>query len=85
MFYLIGPVVLLSVLAAGAFLLADIHHVNPLWVIASLISAGFFAGTREDYRKEFHSPVTSSSLIAGENSRLSNRISLYVRSRNLAN
>jgi hypothetical protein len=31
MFYLIGAAVLLCVLAAAAFLLADIHHVNPLW------------------------------------------------------
>jgi hypothetical protein len=56
MFYLVGAAVLLCVLGAGAFIVADIYHVNPLWVIVSFISVGFFAGAREDYRKEFRSP-----------------------------
>ena len=55
-FYLVGAAVLLCVLGAGAFIVADIYRVNPLWVIVSLISIGFFAGAREDYRKEFRSP-----------------------------
>ena len=50
MFYLVGAAVLLCVLGAGAFIVADIYHVNPLWVILSFISIGFFAGAREDYR-----------------------------------
>jgi hypothetical protein len=55
MFYLFGAAVLLCVLGAGAFIVADIYHVNPLWVIVTFISIGFFAGAREDYRKEFRS------------------------------
>lgn len=37
-------------------MLADIYHVNPLWIFFGLISVIFFAGAREDYRKEFRSP-----------------------------
>ena len=43
------------VVALGAFLVAEIRHVNPLWVFFGLISIGFFAGVREEYRKEFRS------------------------------
>jgi RsiW-degrading membrane proteinase PrsW (M82 family) len=56
LFYLIGAAVLLCVISAGAFIVADIYRVSPLWVMVSLISVGFFAGAREDYRKEFRSP-----------------------------
>jgi hypothetical protein len=56
MFYLIGAALLLCVLGVGAFLVADIYHINPAWVFFGLISVGFFAGAREDYRKEFRSP-----------------------------
>lgn len=56
MFYLVGAAILLCVLSAGAFIVADVYHVNPLWVVVSFISVGFFAGAREDYRKEFRSP-----------------------------
>jgi uncharacterized membrane protein SirB2 len=56
LFYLVGAAVLLCVLGAGAFIVADIYHVNPIWVMVSFISAGFFAAAREDYRKEFRSP-----------------------------
>jgi hypothetical protein len=55
-FFLIGAAVLVCVLATGAFLLADIYHINPLWIFFGLISAGFFAGAREDYRRELRSP-----------------------------
>jgi hypothetical protein len=55
-FYLVGAAILLCVLGAGAFIVADVYHVSPLWVIVSLISVGFFAGAREDYRREFRSP-----------------------------
>jgi hypothetical protein len=54
-FYLVGAALLVCVFAGGAFLLADIYHVNPLWVIFGLISVGFVAGAREDYRKQFRS------------------------------
>jgi hypothetical protein len=56
MLYLIGAALLVCVLGVGAFLLADIYHISPLWVFFGLISVGFFAGAREDYRKEFRSP-----------------------------
>jgi hypothetical protein len=56
LFYLVGAAVLLCLLGVGAFIVADIYHVNPLWIIVSGISIGFFAGAREDYRKEFRSP-----------------------------
>lgn len=55
MFYLIGAAVLLCVLGVGASIAAEIYHVNPLWVMVSFISVAFFAGAREDYRKEFRS------------------------------
>lgn len=54
-FLLISCGVLVCIVTGGAFLLADIYHVNPLWVIVSLISVGFLAGAREDYRKELRS------------------------------
>ena len=56
MFYLMGAAVLVCVLGLGAFLLADIYHVKPLWALFGLISVGVVAGAREDYRKEFRSP-----------------------------
>ena len=55
MLYLVGAALLVCIIGEAAFLVADICHVNPLWVIVSLISVGFFAGAREDYRKEFRS------------------------------
>lgn len=56
-FYLICAALLVCVIAGGAFLLADIYHVNPLWILFGLISVSFVAGAREDYRKEFRSPL----------------------------
>jgi hypothetical protein len=53
--YLIGVALLVCVLGVGAFLLADRYHVNPLWIFVCLISVLFFAGAREDYRKQFRS------------------------------
>jgi len=55
MFYLVAAAVLLCVLGVGASIAAEIYHVNPLWVMVSFISVVFFAGAREDYRKEFRS------------------------------
>jgi hypothetical protein len=55
MFYLMGAAVLVCVLGLGAFLLADIYHINPLWAFFGLVSVGVLAGAREDYRKEFRS------------------------------
>jgi hypothetical protein len=52
---LVGTALLVCLLAGIAFLVADIYHVNPIWIIVSLISVGFSAGAREDYRKHFRS------------------------------
>jgi len=52
---LVACALLLCLVAGGAFLIADFYRINPLWIFASLISIVFFAGAREDYRKEFKS------------------------------
>jgi len=52
---LICAALLVCVLGVGAFMLAEIRHIQPLWVFVSLISIGFFVGAREEYRREFHS------------------------------
>ena len=54
--YLICAALLVCALGVGAFVLANIYHVNPLWIFFGLLSLGFFVGAREDYRKEFRSP-----------------------------
>jgi len=61
--YLIGAALLVCVLGLGAFLLADIYHINPLWTFFGLVSVGVLAGAREDYRKEFRSPRFAASVI----------------------
>jgi hypothetical protein len=55
-FYLIGAAFLVCVLGLGAFLLADIYHISPLWVFFGFISVLFVAMAREDYPKQFRSP-----------------------------
>lgn len=55
-FYMICAAILVCVVGVGAFVLADIYHISPLWLFFGLISVGFVAGAREDYRKEFRSP-----------------------------
>jgi hypothetical protein len=52
---LICAALLVCLLGVGAFILAEVRHIQPLWVFVSLISICFFAGVREEYRKEFHS------------------------------
>jgi hypothetical protein len=52
---LIACAVLVCALGGGAFLFADLYHVNPVWIMVSLISVGVFAGAREEYRKELRS------------------------------
>jgi hypothetical protein len=39
----------------GAFVIAEIRHINPIWVFLSLISIGFITFAGEEYRKEFRS------------------------------
>lgn len=46
---------MICALGVGAFIVADMHHVNPLWLFLSFISIGFVAWAREEYRKEFKS------------------------------
>jgi len=52
---LIGSALVVCVMGLGAFIFAELHHINPLWVFLSLISIGFFAFAKEEYRKEFRS------------------------------
>jgi hypothetical protein len=52
---LVGSALIVCAVGLGAFLVAEIRHVNPLWVFFGLISIGFVAGAREEYRKEFRS------------------------------
>ncbi len=42
-------------LGVGAFVATEIQHVSPLWVFLSLVSIGFLAFVREEYRKELRS------------------------------
>jgi hypothetical protein len=53
--YLVGAALLVSVLGVGAFVVAEIRHVNLLWIFFALLSFGFFAMARQEYRKEFRS------------------------------
>jgi len=53
--YLVGSAVLVCAVGLGAFAVAEIRHINPLWVFLSLISLGFVVFAREEYRKEFRS------------------------------
>jgi hypothetical protein len=55
-FYVIGAALLLCVFGVGTFVLADIYHVSPLWIFFGLLSVGFVAFAREEYRTEFRSP-----------------------------
>ena len=55
-FYLIGAALLVCLFGGGAFAVADVYHISPLWVFFGLVSVGFFAGAREEHRKEFRSP-----------------------------
>jgi hypothetical protein len=52
---LVGSALVVCVVAVGAFILAEIRHINPMWVFFGLISIGFLVGVREEYRKEFRS------------------------------
>lgn len=53
--FLVGSALLVCAVGLGAFAIAEVRHINPLWVILSLASLGFVVGAREDYRKEFRS------------------------------
>jgi hypothetical protein len=49
-------------LAAGAFVIAEIRHINPIWIFLSLISIGFIAFAKEEYRTEFRSVASQGSI-----------------------
>ena len=51
-FYLVGSALLVCVVGVSAFVAAEIYHLNPLWVFLAIISIGFFAFVREEYRRE---------------------------------
>jgi hypothetical protein len=53
--WLLGSALLVCVVGVGAYVIADIRHINPAWVFLSLMSIGFFAFASEEYRKEFRS------------------------------
>jgi hypothetical protein len=55
LWFLVGSALIVCVLGVGAFSIAEIRHINPLWIFLSLISIGFFAGAFEEYRSEFRS------------------------------
>ena len=44
--FLIGSALRVGVLAAGAFVIAEIRHINPIWIFLSLISIGFILPKR---------------------------------------
>jgi uncharacterized membrane protein YqgA involved in biofilm formation len=52
---LIVSAVLVCAVGLGVFAIAEIRHINPLWVFLSVASLCFFVWAREDYRKEFRS------------------------------
>ena len=52
---LLGSALVVCVVGAGAFAIAITRHVNPVWVFFGLVSTGFFAGVKEEYRREFRS------------------------------
>lgn len=52
---LIGFALIACALLLGSFLAAELRHVNPVWVFLSWASIVFFAGAREEYRKQFRS------------------------------
>jgi hypothetical protein len=58
---LVGSALIVCVVALGAFLVAEIRHVNPLWVFFGLISIGFFASGSERSTEENFDPSDSSS------------------------
>jgi site-specific recombinase XerD len=47
--FLVGSALIVCVLGGGAFIIAEIRHINSTWVFLSLISMGFFAGVSEGY------------------------------------
>lgn len=53
--YLLGAALLLCIVGVGAFAIADLRGLNPVWVFLALLSAGFLAFVFEGYRNELRS------------------------------
>ncbi len=53
--YLIASALSVCTVGVGAFIFAEIHHFNPLWVFLILVSIGFLAGAVEEYRTKLRS------------------------------
>jgi hypothetical protein len=53
--YLVVSALLVCAVGVGAFVFAETHHFNPLWVFLTLASIGFFAGVAEEYRNKLRS------------------------------
>lgn len=53
--YLVASALLVCVVGVGAFIFAEIHHFNPLWVFLALLSIGFLAFAAEEYRNKLRS------------------------------
>jgi hypothetical protein len=51
MCFLVGSALMVCVLAAGAFVIAEIRHINPIWIFLSLISIGFIAFAKREVSK----------------------------------
>jgi hypothetical protein len=52
---LLGSALVVCVVGVGAYVIAEIRHINPTWVFLSIVSIGFFTFAGEEYRKEFRS------------------------------
>jgi len=52
---LVGCALVVCLIAVGAFIIAEIRHLNPLWVFFGLASIGFFVFAWEEYRNAFRS------------------------------
>jgi hypothetical protein len=52
---LVGSALVICVLGVATFAVAAIRHINPICIFFALISVGFVAGVREEYRREFRS------------------------------
>jgi hypothetical protein len=53
--FLLGAALAVCAIGVGAFVIADVRHINPLWVFFSLFSIGFFVFAWEEYRNALRS------------------------------
>ena len=55
LFFLVSSALLLCIVGVGAFIFAELHHINPLWIFLTLLSINFFAFAAEEYRDKLRS------------------------------